>query len=188
MLSKISNSLFETRAQALQKAKTRKHHFVSYDKAKTVFILFECNLSEVNPLIIEIIKLLQADGKKVTALGYIHKKEPVTLVLPGLRIINAKDVDVFGKPKQAHLHELETIQFDLFLDFSLHSVLPLRYMALYVNAHFNAGTRVERTSLYDFILDIDQLMSTMDQEESTIDEKYLFDQIVFYLKRIQTKD
>ena len=90
------------------------------------------------------------------------------------------------------LYEVITEQkFDLLIDLTLKPLLPLQYVALYANALCKTGTRNTELQLYDFVLDIEKLMTHKEDAETyefQPDEAYLFQQIIFYLKSIQTKD
>jgi hypothetical protein len=49
---------------------------------------------------------------------------------------------------------------------------------------------IKKTSfpLYDFILDIDSILASLKAEQLPIDLIYIFNQIIFYLKNIQSRD
>jgi hypothetical protein len=62
---------------------------------------------------------------------------------------------------------------------------------MYANASCKAGTRKNDLPVYDFMLDVENMQMPDDSEESIqtpIDETYIFNQIIFYLKSIQTND
>jgi hypothetical protein len=184
----INNFLFKKRAQIYLSSTEREHRFVSYDKAKTVLILFESDYNEKNPIIRKIIQSLQQDGKKVSAWGFIDKKEVTSAILPDFRILHHQQTDFFHKPDPAFFRELENLQFDLLIDLSLQLQLPLEYLAMYANAYCKTGLRKTELPIYDFMLDMESLKSTLEEDENPIDEIYLYNQIIFYLKSIQTTD
>ena len=80
------------------------------------------------------------------------------------------------------------MQFDLLIDLSLQLQLPLEYLAMYANAYCKTGLKKTDLPIYDFMLDMESLKSTIEEDENPIDEIYLYKQIIFYLKRIQTTD
>jgi hypothetical protein len=190
-MEKINSYLFKKRAQNYLSSSTRERRFVSYDKAKTVLLLFESDFSEKNPEIRKIIYSLQHDGKKVVACGFIDKKEVTTAILPDFRILNNKQTDFFRKPQIGFINELEELTFDLMIDLTLHQIIPLEYFALFANAACKTGLRKTDLPIYDFAIEIENKPTISDETESTqteIDENYLFNQIIFYLKSIQTND
>lgn len=184
----INTFLFNRRAQQHFVSTEREHRFVNYDKAKTVLLLFESDYSEKNPIIRKIIQSLQQDGKKVSAWGFIDKKEVTSAILPDFRILHHQQTDFFHKPEATFFRELEDLQFDLLIDLSLQLQLPLEYLALHANAYCKTGLRKTELPIYDFMLDMESLKSTEELIENPIDEIYLYNQIIFYLKSIQTTD
>ncbi|MEI7503670.1 MAG: hypothetical protein WCJ61_10340 [Paludibacter sp.] len=184
----INNFLFKKRAQNYLSTSEREHRFVSYDKAKSVLILFESDYNEKNPFIRRIIQSLQQDGKKVSAWGFIDKKEITSAILPDFRILHHQQTDFFHKPDPAFFRELENLQFDLLIDLSLQLQLPLEYLAMYANAYCKTGLKKTDLPIYDFMLDMESLKSATEEDENPIDEIYLYNQIIFYLKSIQTTD
>jgi len=188
---KINTYLFNTRAQKYMSITPREHRFVSYKKAKTILLLFESDYSEKNQNIHNIINELQHDGKKVTAWGFIDKKEIATAIYPDFRILHHKQTDFSHKPLVSFVNELQNLKFDLLIDLTTKQVIPLEYLALYANASFKAGIRKTKLPIYDFILDIDSVpieTESTEPSETTVDENYLYNQIIFYLKSIQTTD
>jgi len=188
MNKKLNIYLFKKRAQKYLSATPRQHHFVSYEKAKTVLLLFGSDYSEKNPAVRKIIYTLQQDGKKVTAWGYADKKETTSVILPDFRILNHKQIDFFQKPLGLFIKELQESEFDLMIDLTLNVVLPQEYLAMYANVSFKTGVRKSDLPMYDFILDLDNVQPSTDSSENPIDEMYVFNQIIFYLKSIQTND
>ncbi len=186
--------LFRLRAKKYLNETTRERKFVSYDKAKTVLILFESEFTEKNPAIRKMIYSLQQDAKKVSAWGYIDKKEVMTSILPDFRILHHKQTDFFGKPLISYVNELENQEFDLLIDLTVHPILPLQYIAMYAKAFCKIGTHKGDLAIYDFVLDLENQLNEIEQDEnaelieSFVDETYLYNQIIFYLKSIQTTD
>jgi len=188
MFKKLNNKLFQKRAQKYLCTSEREHRFVSYDKAKTVLLLFESDYSEKNPVVRKIIYNLQQDGKKVVAWGFVNKKEVMSSILLDFRIINLKQIDFFQKPITSFVNELKNMEFDLLIDLSLKPLLPIEYLAVYTNASCKTGLRKNELPVYDFMLDLENIQASEDPAENPIDEMCLFNQIIFYLKNIQTND
>lgn len=188
MIKKIASYIFRKRAEKQLKETARSVSYVSYDKAKTILLLFESDFSEKNLPIRKIIAGLQQDGKKVTAWGFIDKKEISTSILPDYRVLHHQQTDFFHQPIASYINEIQQNEFDLLIDLTLKPIIPLQYLTLYAHATCKVGVRKMDLSLYDFMLDFDNLTSPTDSLENQIDETYLFEQIIFYLKSIQTKD
>ena len=188
MLNNFKNYLFQKRARKFLSKMPRERRFASYEKAKNVLILFESDFSEKNPLVRKMLKTLKQDGKKVSAWGFIDKKVITTSILPDFRVLNYKQTDLSERPDAAIIRELEGLEFDLMIDLSLKPILPLQYLAVHANASCKAGILRSDLPIYDFILDVESVLTSDEFVEESMDEKYLFNQIIFYLKSIQTKD
>lgn len=194
MFKILNNYLFNQRARKYLSVTPRDHRFVSYYKAKTILLLFESDYSEKNHNVHRIISQMQLDGKKVSAWGFIDKKEIVTAIYPDFRILHHKQTDFFHKPLESYINELQYSEFDLLIDLSVKSVIPLEYLALYAISAFKTGIRKTDIPLYDFVMDMENVSNDTDTTEPTelsespVDETYLYNQIIFYLKSIQTTD
>jgi hypothetical protein len=191
MFKKFIDFLFRFRAKKYLNETPRERRFVSYRKARTILLLFESEFTEKNPNIRKMIFNMQQDGKKVSAWGFIDKKEVATSILPDFRILHHKETDFFQKPIISYINELDELEFDLLIDLTVHNVLPLQYIAMYAKASCKTGIRKNDLPIYDFVLDVDVLPTPqegVEPEEDPIDENYLFDKIIFYLKSIQTND
>ena len=191
MFQKLNTYLFNKRAQKYLSVTPRDHRFVNYDKAKTILLLFESDYSEKNLKIHSIIDQLLLDGKKVCAWGFIDKKEIATAIFPNFRILHHKQTDFFHKPLESFINELQFSEFDLLIDLSVKPIIPLQYLALYSFSSFKTGIRKTNLPVYDFVLDIENVPTQTESSEpmeNVVDETYLFNQIIFYLKSIQTTD
>jgi hypothetical protein len=188
IINYINNLLFNRWAKQYFSIAVREQRFVSYDKAKTVLILFGSDYSEKNILIRKMISSLQQDGKKVSAWGFVNKKEIATSILPDFRILHHQQTNFFHKPVVSFVNELSALQFDLLIDLTIKPNLPLLYLAVYANASCKVGVRKSDLPIYDFMFDLDRVINPAADGENQIDETYLFNQIIFYLKSIQTKD
>jgi len=191
MFDKLNKYFFQKRAQKYLNENERDRRFVNYNKAKTILLLFESDYSEKNVNIRKMMSQMQQDGKKVSAWGFINKKEVSTSILPDFRILHHKQTDFFQKPLISYINELEGQEFDLLIDLSLNILLPLQYIVLYARASCKTGIHKSDLSLYDFLLDVENLTVPIEGTEfmeTPVDENYLYDQIIFYLKSIQTTD
>lgn len=188
MFENIKRYVFFKRATSFTNSNTRERRFVNYEKAKTILLLFESDFSEKNILIRRIIRSLTNDGKKVCSWGYIEKKEITTAILPDFKILYQKDTDFFQKPRITFMNELEDSEFDLVIDLTVNEVIPLEYVLLHANAYCKAGIKKNDLNILDFVIDVDNINDNEEEEPMEINARYIYDQIIFYLKNIQTKD
>lgn len=188
MIKSIIKYKFQKSVSEAQTGKRANRKFVNYQSARSVMILFESDYMEKNPIIKQIIRQLQADGKKVMAWGFVNKKQLTTAILPDFRILNKKNLDFFHKPAPSFLHELDENEFDLVIDLSVNEVIPLHYLALYSKAAFKAGLKKDTSSFYDFLIDVPGIANDVDEFNTEKESQFIFNQIIFYLKNIQTSD
>ncbi len=188
MLNKIRQYLFKRSIQKHRAENPRTKVFVNYNRARTVLLLFESNYSEKNPETKRIIESLTADGKKVVALGYVEKKQILSPVYPEFRIMFPGDTDFFRKPNQSILDDLLKQEFDLLIDITRQEWLPLSYILLYANAKCKTGMQKPGVDLYDFAVDIDNYLIEKEVQLDDLPFSFLYQQIIFYLKNIQTTD
>lgn len=188
MIKKITNRLFLKRYNKLSKNTTRDKQFVNYYQAKSILLLFESNYTEKNPKTKEIIQSLIADGKKVTAIGYIEKRKITSAMYPEYRITFPGDYSCFKKPSKELIGFMNQNEYDLLIDLSKEKHIQLEYLALYSNAKFKAGIRKSEFSIYDFELDLNSFLEEKEANINDLEYSFLFNQILFYLKSIQTND
>ncbi len=188
MFENIINYVFKKRAQKHLKNQIRNKQFVNYDKAKSILLLFESNYSEKNVETKKIIQYLLKDGKRVTAWGFVDKKQIISAAYPEYRILHPKDLDIFKRPKSQLLQELLQNEYDLIIDISNRRIFPLDYLVLYANAKCKTGMKKCNLNLYDFAVDIENHLIANEIEVEDLEFSFLFKQILFYLKNIQTND
>ena len=178
--------------------------YVDYTSATSILLVFESDYIEKNRFIRKAIEQLTNDGKKVFAWGFLDKKKTATAILPTFKILDRESVDWFECPKSPYLKELMETEYDMLIDLTLNDSLPLQYVSLYANASLKAGMSRSMDDVLDFVLKIPppepQELPESDEERRRIefqdlneslfhtDQQYLFEQLFFYLKRIQTKD
>lgn len=198
-MKKLKQYIFKLRAKKHLAQDTREKKFVNYNKANSVVILFESDERENNPFIKRIIEQLKGEGKMVSAWGFVNKKEISSPILPEYRILNKKSCDWSERPVEDFLRELTDYHYDLLIDLTISDILSLKYVLLYANAAFKAGLLKNEDNLTDFKIQIPEkdlnINSKLNSENSIemeenllIDDHFIFNQVIFYLKTIQTND
>lgn len=188
MFEKIIGFIFKDRLKNHLKKLQRQRRFVNYNNAQSIFLLFESDFAEKNVEVRRIIQKLTADGKKVISWGYIDKKQITTPILPDFRILNKKDIDFSQKPNESVLSELAENKFDLLIDLTEKEIIPLQYIALYAIADFKTGIKRNHSKIYDFMMDMDGISNQSEENLVEINATFIYNQIIFYLKSIQTSD
>lgn len=204
MKKKLSQYIFNRRTAKHLQQFTRKKKWMDYDKANSIMLLFESDYIEKNRFIRKIIDQLTADGKEVSAWGFLDKKMTNTAILPSFRILDRSTIDWFECPKKPFLRELTENNYDMLIDLTLQDVLPLQYVCLYANASFKAGMSRSMDDIIDFKIiipepDLSDFNSENTEQESIefkdlnemlfhTDQQFLYEQIIHYLKSIRSKD
>lgn len=172
----IREKIFE---HILRKQPKRKVSFPRWENVHTIVLLFESDYVEKNPVIRHLANrfVTEETDKSITLLGYADKKNIISANLPQSRILGRKDFTILGTPKSNIREELIRRPYDLLIDLTQKDNLPIRYLAMYINADFKTGRHI-REGIHDFMLD-------MPAQESP---EFLFGQIIYYLKLIKSND
>jgi hypothetical protein len=187
LIEKIINFFFNSRLNKLLKHSEREKRFVNYKSARSIILLFESDYMEKNGELKQLIQSLNNDGKKVMAWGFVRKKDISTAILPDFRILHQKDADFTGMPHSVFLRELENLNFDLLIDLTVSEIKPLQYLAMYANAACKVGTH-NYPGMYDMIIDVQQVKDENQLKEEETNAIHIYNNLIFYLKSIQTND
>lgn len=145
--------------------------------AKTVGIIYHFDLKTDN-LIREFARFLKEERLKVETLGYISNKELFDKAKPELdyNYFNKKDVNWLYVPQKKECNHFINTEFDILIDCSIRSYLPIRYITSLSKARFKAGSNITyRAEACDLTIDI--------SKEKTI--PYLIQQLKHYLSIIK---
>jgi len=178
--------LFNNAAKRHLKNNSCNGRFVTYDKAASILLLFESDGKE-DVLIRSIVKTLEDDEKNVTAYGFLNSKNLAVNYSSSIKMFNKKDLDFLHKPDKKILSEIKSTKFDLLIDLSRNRFTPLLYLSLFANAAMKISSKITDPQLFDFILDVNQSVKNSNVK-SPVDEQFIFNEIIFYLKSIQTTD
>lgn len=171
---KIQEYLFR---RALRQHPRRDARFPNYEKIRSVLLVYQSDLLERNDDIKALRDILLQDGKEVTMVGYVEKKQAESLILPMSRILAWTDIAYTGCPNDAVLRDLRQNHYDLMIDLSTERMLPLLYVTLHADADFKAGLH-----------HIDGICHFMiEKAEAGISATELFQYIHHYLKSIGTQ-
>lgn len=188
MFEKLADTIFQKKIRSFVNDWKRLKMFVNYNHAKSIFLLFESNFSEKNPEIKRLVETLLADGKKVTAWGYVPKKNTMDANHYDFKIVCKKDFDLLQRPKAELVQQLQTVSYDLLIDITTRHFLAVDYLIIYANAKCRTGIKKSGVNIYDFAIDLPDNLPEEKQEHEEDDYLYNYNQLIFYLKNIQTKD
>ena len=169
-----------------KKRPERNPRFPHLDQPLKIMIIYESDYLERNDAIKTIRQDLLRRQMDVTMWGYAEKKEITTLILPQSRLLGVGDYNWLGKPRDYVLNDLQAEHYDLFIDLTTRPLLPLRYLAMYVQADFKVGMNLGE-GLHDMLISLPDL--TPEQgEEAEIEASWLYHQIMSYLTTIKSMD
>jgi len=172
-MNKIKQYIFEYLRKRMPEREVRFPHL---DQSLKVMVIYESDPLERNDAIKAIRQDLLRRQMDVTMWGYLGRKEIQTLILPQSRILGLGDYNWLGKPKDYVLTDLKAEHYDLLIDLSTQTLLPLRYLAMYTEADFKVGLSMGE-GLHDMLMSMENP-----------DVKGLYDQIINYLTTIKSND
>jgi len=188
MFEKLAKKIFKRKLRLKTKTNTSSKKFVDYLHAQSVLLVFESNYSEKNPEIKRITESLVADGKTVAVWGYVQKKQTMQSDLLNYKMFCKSDFDIFQRPKTSVINQLNALNVDLLIDLNTRSFLGVDYIILNANARLKCGIRKNLPQLFDFTLDLTGQYPDNTREQHENDYLNIYNQLIFYLKNIQSKD
>ena len=188
MFEKLAKKIFNKKVRTFLRSSQRQTMFVSYSRATSFFLLFESDTAEQNAGIRQLIEQLRTDGKKVTAWGYLPAKGTGADPESDITVLHKNDFDLLQRPGADVLHQLKKERFDVLIDLTSHHYIAVDYLILNAEATLRTGIQKSDQPLYDFALEIPDLLPDEKggkEEDQTINN---YNQLIFYLKNIQSKD
>ena len=124
-------------------------------------------------------KSLQAKGIKSTGIAYIDSdREMETLTtITHSGFLHRRNVRWFGRPQTSDGMQFIQEQFDILIDLSIVKTIALQYILVHSQATFRVGWQGAEQNYYDLNIDVSEKPQV----------RYLMEQIVFYLERINDK-
>ena len=160
-----------------REASERPHQYRSMNDIKTVLIVCD---SKDWTVIRGCIEKLRAMNKTVNTAIYAADKKDVPTWYSNYLLLRAdKDINLFGFPSSEFQKQFYHTPADLLVDFSSTHSPYLYYLLLKHPSTFKAGIKHSEDSVYDFTL------APPEDENENI--PYLFDQLISYLKTINSK-
>lgn len=145
--------------RAIRKQKPRQPRLRNYNSMRNVLVLYKESDGK-GASIERLQKQLIADGKEVTLFGLSEQTK----------------VNFFECPPKQMVADLQRIHYDLLIDLTLEPCRPMHYLALYASADCKAGLELTH-GIHDFMIAVSRQVTPT----------FLFDQILHYLKMINSK-
>ena len=131
-----------------------KRNSVVLESAKAVGILFDATLLEERKVVLQFAEKLKRQNKQVKLLGFFHVKLK-TADFP-FKYFDKKQLDWALRPKSNDVTDFINHSFDLLINLSKNTILPLDYIAAHSKAKFRVGPFTGNTFCYDLMIDIDE--------------------------------
>lgn len=156
--------------------------FISYNDAKTILVLAVHQPDEYATLQ-QIVRRLEKDGKSIKTCIYSTTPEAIGGQYTNWTVFGKKEVNWLQRPSKSIEQEICSQQYDLLIDLTLTHSLPLTYLASGTQATCKVGMKKPEFSGYNIMIDMDNKSEESPSRQNVAD---LFEQIIFYLKKIQT--
>jgi hypothetical protein len=175
LLKKISKWQFLLEKKQLS-SNYQKVEFKNYSDISNVLILCSIDRDADFEQIKLLLNILIQDGKKVTVLCCVWQKKSLLQNSEDHIFIKKEEISCKDKPNDITIKWLKTNEFDAVFNISLTTHIPMLYLLLYSRAKLKCGGKIQVEGLLDFIIDTSNC--------TILSEKYLLEQIIFYLKKI----
>ena len=169
-----------------KKQPERACRFPHMDKPLKIMLIYESDYLERNDAIKTIRQDLLRRQMDVTMWGYVEKKEITTLILPQSRILGMADYNLLGKPRDYVLTDLQAEHYDLFIDLTTRPLLPLRYLAMFVQADFKVGLNLGE-GMHDMLISLPDF-SPEQSDQAQIEASWLYQEIMKFITTIKSND
>ena len=165
----------------IRKSRSQKpeRQFLSYSDINFCLLIWGIGRDEDLEQLIELENMLKADGKQVISCCYINAKETSLRAATNRIVFTKKDLSIFGKPSDTVLNQLKNKPFDVVFDVGRQSSVPLLYILANANSTLFCGT--DGNPDFDFNFRIE----TANYPETG--RKFVLEQFIFYLKKIQPR-
>ena len=176
----IKEWIFNRRLKRQEKQPVR---FPNWERVHNIIVLYESDIMEKNPSIRRIVNELHEEGKDVTILGYVPRKDVSSANLPQSRMLGQKDFGWLGGLKQEVADDIRTRHYDLKIDLSIRNELAMKYIAMYLLADFKVGRNFGE-GIHNMLIN---LTPTSEDDPVAVQEE-LYREIIRYLKMIKSND
>lgn len=171
---KLSLANRALKKEIISSGKIRTPNKFSFEKIKTVGILFDATNAEDYEIVKRYVVYLREHLKKVKVIGFFSSKEIPALTYSKLEydFFSTKELNWLGKPASVIIQNFINEEYDLLIDLNVRDHFPLRYISALSKAVFKVGKFDENdTAIYDMMIDAD----------NTNTVKYFLRQIDIYI-------
>jgi len=143
------------------------------DNATSIGILFDGTEPAEREIVLDYAEQLKKAGKKVKLLAFFDNKlKGESFAFPAF---NRQQVDWALRPNSREALEFIDQPFDLLLNLTKNTIIPLDYLAARSKARFRVGPFTDQTFCYDLMI----------EGAGKPDLKTYLQQVIFYMKKMR---
>ena len=141
---------------------SRKRMAVNLDNAKSIGILFDAttdlHMKKIKPIVDYFFEL----KKDVKAVGFVNSKKYLDCHIPRLQydFFNRSDLNWHYKPQNDYIKNFIKKDYDILINLSDSSCVPLKYLVASSLARFKVGKYEEGFDIYDLMIKLDKKTDT----------------------------
>ncbi len=147
---------------------------VYLENAKTVGILFDATQLDEREIVLGFARQLEQQGKAVKLLAFFDQKLDATNSF-SFKSFSRKQLDWALRPVSVAADDFIKQSFDLLLNLSKRTILPLDFVAARSKAKYRVGPYTGNTFCYDMMIEL--------PTRHTLDD--FLRQAIFYLKKLR---
>lgn len=143
------------------------------DDANYIGILFDGTEQSEREIVLDYAEQLKKAGKKVKLLAFFNNKlKGESFAFPAF---NRLQMDWVLRPNSQEALEFKDHPFDLLLNLTKETVVPLDYIAALSKAKYRVGPYTDQTFCYDLMI----------EHSGKKDLKAFLQQVIFYMKKMR---
>ena len=151
-LDSLRQNLHQRHLKKLLAKRSVKRQSLSLDEAKTIGILFDGTELNDRDEVLKYAEKLRKLKKQVRLLAFMNNRNDNDSL--SFRNFNKKEIDFILRPKSQDAQDFIDMPFDILMNLSSKSLLPLDYIALNSKARFRVGPLLEGSHAYDLMIDL----------------------------------
>jgi hypothetical protein len=182
MINRIRNFFGELvlKSKAI-KAQGRQRRASNFSEIREIAIVYDATDRNAYQSILNYVRLLKEERKKVVSFGYINSKDKTQFLEPKLtdHYFTRYDINAINLPKTIAIKEFIHYEFDVLIDLSIAPQLPIQYIFALSQARFKVSANLPYQQLYaDLTIDT--------SKQHTVE--YLIIQLKHYLNLVNKKE
>ena len=180
ILRKPKEKIANWQLKRKQKALVREKAVHNFDTASRVGVIFSVEDESYFDLTNEFLNFLVQKNIRIYALGYCPQKEIPPKLAPNSKInlFTRKDLNWYYMPNHPIVQQFTEQDFDILIDLSMESLIPLRFVNNLSRAKFKVGKESNNGRTYDLMIRI--------AEDQGL--QFMIEQIKHYVSRINKKE